>query len=203
VPAIQGDALELIPLDLTMESTVFRVDRYPTAVLCTLGVRLHHPEYFPTAIYDCLVGYGTEPAEAVASGARIYVDGVLSAVLQALEGWHEPTLEWVALPEGTRWHPVFGPLQVQGAWSGVADLDTHHLFQLLAPLVQDLPLHQPFHWVKIYQSLQPDGSFIGECLLDNTLWEAALPLLQADAATWPWQEQFAGKKQFLLFRRCE
>ncbi|MEL5994029.1 DUF6348 family protein, partial [Hymenobacter segetis] len=111
----RGDAWELAPLGLPLTSTVFRVDRHPGAVLCTLGVRVHHPEYFPTAIDDCLVGYGTDPAEAVANGARIYVDGVLAAVLQALDGRHDPVLDWVALPEGTRWHPVAGPLQVQGA----------------------------------------------------------------------------------------
>ena len=198
----RGDAWELAPLGLTLTSTVFRVDRHPTAVLCTLGVRLYHPEHFPTAIDDCLVGYGTDPAEAVANGAQIYVDGVLTAVLQALDGQHDPALDWVALPEGTRWHPVAGPLQVQGAWTGVADLDPHHFVQLLAPLVQALPLHRSFHWVKVYQSRQPNGDFIGECLRDNAPWEAALPLLQADAATWLWQAQFAGKKQFLLFRRC-
>jgi len=48
----------------------------------------------------------------------------------------------------------------------------------------------------------PNGEFIGDCLLDNEPWPAGLALLAQEAATWETAGQFAGQKQFFLFRQC-
>jgi hypothetical protein len=202
--SLDQDGLVLAPIGITLQTQVVGETHHPNVVVCTLGIRLAHPQHFPVAIEVCLVGYGTSPVEAVDQGAQIYVNGVLSTVLEALAGTHDPGLDWISQPEGITWHPVVGPLQVQGAWAGVPDLDQHHLrlLHLLSPLLREQQFHRSFHWVSVYLSRQPDGEFIGECLLDNEPWEAGLALLQADAMRWPHEGKFAGQKQFLLFRRC-
>lgn len=200
--SLQSEQLELAPLGITLETKVVEQTTHPNAVIAMLGVRLSHPQYFPLPLQVYLAGYGTTPAEAVANGAQTYGSGVLEPVLEALSGTQEPTLDGIKQADGSNWQPVVGPLQVQGAWTGVPELDPQHLLSLFTPLLQQLHFHRPFHWLRLYLSRQPNGKAIVECLLDNEPWEDGAKRLQAEVETWPYAGQFAGQKQLLLFRQA-
>jgi hypothetical protein len=199
--SLESEQLALAPLGIALETKVVEQTTHPNAVIAMLGVRLSHPRYFPLPLQVYLAGYGTTPAEAVANGAQTYGSGVLAPVLEAMSGTQEPKLDDMSQADGCSWQPVVGPLQVQGAWTGVPDLDPQHLLALFTPLLQRLHFHRPFHWLRLYLSRQPNGEVIVECLLDNEPWEAGSTLLQAEVATWPHAGQFAGQKQLLLFRQ--
>jgi hypothetical protein len=183
---------------------VLNQTRHPTAFTCTLAVRVVHSTYFPQGLDEYLAGIGHDEVEALTNGAQIYVAGVFATILDSLAGQHEPALDLVSATGQPLWHPLLGLLQVQGAWSnqGAPELRAESWWELLKPALLSHLVPQPFHWLKVYASRQPNGKFIGECKLNNEPWEEGLILVQEQAATWLYPGQFAGQKQFILLRQC-
>jgi hypothetical protein len=187
---------------LSLESNVFERTEHPNAVVYGLRLRLTHQRFFPSGIVDCLAGIGSTDAEAIESGARNYVGSVFSVVVEALLGGYEPLLDF-RTSDSALWHTMLGPLHVQGMWAKHSDeLDGNLFFELLKPHLLPRFALQPFHWLKLYISRQPDGEFFGDCLFDNTPWPEGLAILQDAAAQWPEKGVFAGQKQFIMFRNC-
>ena len=89
-------------------------------------------------------------------------------------------------------------------WSHrLEEVDENYWFSLLKDKLLERLLPQPFNWVKIYAIKMPEGNFIGECNLNNESWEIGLAAVQHEAEGWELAEgDFAGQKQFLVFRRC-
>ncbi|GAB3635997.1 hypothetical protein GCM10027422_15870 [Hymenobacter arcticus] len=195
--------LRLKPTGLMLATEVLGQTRHPNAFTCTLGVRVFHQAYFPDGIADFLAGIGEDELTAVTNGASNYVEGMLPTILEGISAQHDPALDILAPSGEPIWHPLMGLLQVQGAWSAhSADLEDTHFFELLRPALLAHLSPEPFHWLKVYISRQPAGEIISECLLDNQPWPEGLALLQAEASAWPRSGQFAGQKQFMLFRKC-
>lgn len=177
---LENDEICIEPTGLTLETKVFEQTHHPNVVVCTLGVRLFHPVYFPDSIVECLAGYGTDEISAVCNGACIYVDGILATVIEALQGRHDPALD-LTLSEDNIWHPIIGDMQVQGARADLTEeLNHKHLFELLKPSLLTRLESKPFHWLKVYASRQTDGEFIGDCLFDNQPWEEGLQILKEE-----------------------
>ncbi|MDU0369596.1 DUF6348 family protein [Hymenobacter endophyticus] len=201
--------LDLEPYGLTLEWQVLDQARHaPTPersaiVMLTLGFRLSHPQFFPTGIVECLAGIGTDDTDAIRKGVNNFCQGLLALVLDGLDGHHQPALNIVDATGQVQWHPLTGLVQVQGSWSArIDDVDEQHYFELLRPHLRDQLMPQPFHWLKLYASRQPDGEFIGECHWNNEPWDEGLQLLAQDTQHWPDPGTFAGWKQYLLFRHC-
>lgn len=199
-----ADHLLVAPHFWQLDAAVVERTEHPNAVVLALALRLKHPQHFPAGITDCLAGIGEDDADAIRSGVHSYLISVFSAVLEAYSGGHTPELDMVT--DQKLWHPVVSAVQVQGGWNQRLDeVDERTFFQQLRPaLVEVLPRlpPQPFHWLKVYASRQPEGEFVGECMLDNQPWETGLALLQQAVAQWPFEDEFAGQKQFIVFRLC-
>jgi hypothetical protein len=188
---------------LTLTCLVGERRQHPNAVVYGLEVRAYQAAYFPAGLIDCLAGIGADDAAAFASGARNYVEGILLTIIEALSAAHSPALDFYSRPGLRKWHPLVGLLQVQGAWAAQsAGLEAEYFLRLFQPDLGELLDDRPCHWLKIYVSKMPDGEFIGDCLLNNEPWATGLALLQQEAAAWETAGQFAGQKQFLLFRQC-
>jgi hypothetical protein len=195
--------LVLASQGLTLSCKVLDQTRHPTAFVCTLAVRVVHPTYFPQGLDEYLAGIGHDEVEALTNGAQIYVAGVFTTILDGLAGQHDPALDLLSATGQPLWHPLPGPLQVQGAWGTHAqELQGEGWWELLKPALLPHLLPQPFHWLKVYASRQANGEFVGECKLNNEPWEEGLLLVQEQAVEWPYPEQFAGQKQFILLRQC-
>lgn len=195
--------LVLTALALTISWKVLGQTHHPNAFTCTLAVRVVHPTYFPQGLDEYLAGIGSNEVDALTSGAQTYVEGVLVTILDSMAGQHDPALDLVSATGQPVWHPLLGLLQVQGAWSDhTQELRAEDWWQLLQPALLPHLSPQPFHWVKVYASRQPNGNFIGECKLDNEVWEEGLALLHEQALAWPYPGRFAGQKQFILLRQC-
>lgn len=202
-PTLAQEAIVLSMADITLQASAFSLTRHPDVQVGGFSVVLYHPRYFPTGLADNFVGFGTDEVDTSANGARVYVEGVLPTVLEALEGCYDPGLDLYMIDGGTHWHTITGPLQLQGAWTPRRhELPFAYWVRQLQPLLPEHLQEQPFHWIKLYASRQADGEFIGECRLDNQPWQAGLQVIERDVASWPADGEFAGIKQFMLFRRC-
>ena len=159
--------LVLASRGLTISCQVLNQTRHPTAFTCTLAVRVVHSTYFPQGLDEYLAGIGHDEVEALTNGAQIYVAGVFATILDSLAGQHEPALDLVSATGQPLWHPLLGLLQVQGAWSNqeAPELRAESWWELLKPALLSHLVPQPFHWLKVYASRQPNGKFIGECKL--------------------------------------
>jgi hypothetical protein len=198
---LSGNQLSISSLTLTCLAGERR--QHPQAVVYGLEVRAYQAAYFPDGLVDCLAGIGADDASAFTNAAHSYVTGVLWPIIEALSAAHSPALDFHSRAGRLKWHPLVGPLQVQGAWAAQrATLDDAHFLRLFQPHLAELLGDQPCHWLKIYASKMPGGEFIGDCLLDNEPWAAGLALLAQEAAAWETAGQFAGQKQFLLLRQC-
>jgi hypothetical protein len=199
---LRGEQLLFDNGQLTLESSVFERNEHPNAVVFGLRLCLTHQRFFPTGIVDCLAGIGSTDAEAVEAGARNYVGSVFSVVVEAIQGGYEHSLDF-RTQDGALWHTMLGPLHVQGLWAKHSDtLDGSHFLELLKPLLLPQFKLQPFHWLKLYVSRQPNSGFFGDCLFDNEPWPEGLIMLKEAAAQWPEEGVFAGQKQFIMFRNC-
>lgn len=188
--------------ELALEGSVFEKTVHPNVTVYGLRLCLTHRRFFPTGIIDCLAGIGSTDAEAVEAGARNYVGSVFSVVIEALSGGYEPSLDFKT-EDGALWHTMLGPLHVQGMWAKHSDeLDGTHFLDILKPLLLPRFELQPFHWLKLYVSRQPNGEFIGDCFFDNNPWAEGLAVIQGMAAQWPEKGVFAGQKQLIMFRNC-
>lgn len=188
---------------LTLTCLVGDRQQHPQAVVYGLEVRAYQAAYFPNGLVDCLAGIGTDDADAFTKAAHNYVTGILWTIIEALSAAHSPALDFYGRAGRLKWHPLVGSLQVQGAWAAQrAALDDEHFLQLFQPHLTELLGDQPCHWLKIYASKMPSGEFIGDCMLDNEPWAAGLALLAQEVTAWEMAGQFAGQKQFLLFRQC-
>jgi hypothetical protein len=195
--------LVLASRGLTISCKVLAQTRHPTAFTCTLAVRVVHATYFPQGLDEYLAGIGHDEVEALTKGAHSYVEGVFTTIQDSLAGQHDPALDLLSATGQPLWHPLLGPLQVQGAWSDQAqELPAEGWWELLKPALLPHLLPQPFHWLKVYASRQPNGEFVGECNLNNKPWEEGLTLVQEQAIAWPYSGRFAGQKQFILLRQC-
>lgn len=200
---VAHNRLSINQLSLVIDCLVGEQNRHPNAVVIGLEVRAFHERFFPAGIIDCLAGIGADEATAIAKGAQNYVTGVLLALISALSTRHTPELDFRDSSAHLLWHPVVGILQVQGAWTARAgELEPAYFFHLLQPLLGKLLTDRPFHWLKIYVSRMPDGEYISDCFFDNEPWPAGLEALRQEAANWNTASDFAGQKQFLLFRQC-
>ena len=194
---------QLSSSSLTLTCLVGDRRQHPQAVVYGLEVRAYQAAYFPDGLVDCLAGIGADDADAFRTAASSYVTGVLQPIVEALSAGHAPALDFSGRASRLKWHPLVGPLQVQGAWAAKnAELDDEYFLRLFRPYLAELFGDQPCHWLKIYASQMPGGEFIGDCLLDNEPWAAGLALLAQEVAAWNTAGQFAGQKQFLLFRQC-
>ncbi|MBO0358704.1 hypothetical protein J0X19_12165 [Hymenobacter sp. BT186] len=199
----QGDEFILKPYRLILQASVVERTEHPTAIVLALGMWLRHAEYFPEAMMECLAGIGENDFDAIDRGVQNYLHSVLPVVIEALEGYHIPDLDIVSATNEVLWHPIVSELQLQGAWARQIDqTDDRHFLTLLKPFLLQHLTPQPIHWLKVYASKLPDGEFIGECLLNNEPWPEGLALIQDNTEAWPTGGDFAGQKQFIIFRRC-
>lgn len=181
---------------------MFERTEHPDTVVYGLRLQLTHQRFFPIGVVDCLAGIGNTDAEAIESGARNYVGSVFSVVVEALLGGYEPLLDF-RTQDSALGHTMLGPLHVQGMWARYSDELNGNLFlELLKPYLLPRFVLQPFHWLKLYISRQPNGEFFGDCLFDNNPWPEGLAILKDVAAQWPEKGTFAGQKQFIMFRNC-
>ncbi|WP_022824950.1 DUF6348 family protein [Hymenobacter norwichensis] len=199
----QGDEFVLRPYMLTLEASVIERTEHPDIIVLGLDMRLRHPEFFPGAIVECLAGIGENDFDAINRGVQNYLHSVLHVVIEALEGCHIPNLDIVSATNEVLWHPLVSELQLQGVWARQIDqTDDHHFLTLLKPYLLQHLTSQPIQWLKVYASKLPDGEFIGECMLNNEPWQEGLTVIQRDTEAWPTAGDFAGQKQFFVFRQC-
>lgn len=200
----QSNGLLLNPYAILLETRVSERTVHPNAIVLAVGVRLHHTQYFPNALVDCVVGIGENDLEAAQKGVRNIIASVLSVVIDALEGYHSSDLNITSADGEVMWHPVFSPVFTQGMWSQrEEEIDENDWFLRLKEHLLERLLPQPLNWVKIYAIKMSEGNFIGECNLNNELWEAGLAEVRREAEGWKIPDgDFAGQKQFLVFRRC-
>jgi hypothetical protein len=188
---------------LTLSCLVGDRQQHPQAVVYGLEVRAYQAAYFPEGLIDCLAGIGADDATAFTNAAHNYVTGILLTIMDMVSAAHSPALDFYGRAGLLKWHPLVGLLQVQGAWAAKSEsLDDDYFLRLFQPHLTELFDDQPCHWLKIYASKMPSGEFIGDCLLDNEPWATGLALLEQEVAAWETAGQFAGQKQFLLFRQC-
>jgi hypothetical protein len=199
--ALSGN--QLTSSSLTLTCLVGDRQQHPQAVVYGLEVRAYQAAYFPKGLVDYLAGIGADDATAFTNAAHNYATGILLTIMEALSAAHSPALDFYGRAGLRKWHPLVGLLQVQGAWAAKSDsLDDNHFLRLFQPHLAKLFDDQPCHWLKIYASKMPSGEFIGDCLLNNEPWATGLALLEQEVSAWETAGQFAGQKQFLLFRQC-
>lgn len=200
----QSTGIVLNPYALQVEIGVSERTVHPNAVVLAVGARVYHAQYFPNALVDCVVGIGENDLEAAQKGVHNIIGSVLSVVIDALEGYHRSELDITSADGEVLWHPVLSPVFTQGMWSHRSEeVDEYDWLLLLKNKLLDRLLPQPFNWIKIYAMKMPEGNFIGECNLNNESWKAGLAAVQQEADGWEIPDgDFAGQKQFLVFRRC-
>ncbi len=190
------------PTNVILECKLFERTEHPNAVVHSLGIQAFNAN-FPEGITERFAGIGANGREAFANGAHNYVTGVLVTIIDALSAQHSSVLNFSSPTEGKKWHPVMGELQVQGFWNKRADnLDENHFLRILKEKLMELLDSRPYHWLRIYVSRQPNGEIISDCNWDNESWPDGLDILRREIETWDNKGEFAGQKQFMMFRQC-
>jgi hypothetical protein len=187
---------------LFLEANITNKTDHGEVIVLELNIVASHPRVFAGGISDFTAGIGTSDTMAIRTGVHNYVSGVFATILHSLTNEHKPALDFRINKE--LWHPIAGPLQVQGAFSEDTTADEHHIFKLLKPvLVNKLANSKDtiLHWVKVYVSRQEDGSITEECEYDNNPMPEGDALLKKYAASWN-VKAFAGEKQFFMLKLC-
>jgi len=129
---------------LTLTCLVGERRQHPQAIVFGLEVRAYQATYFPGGLVDCLAGIGADDADALASGAHNYVTGVLQPIVEALDAAHSPALDFYGRAGLLKWHPLAGPLHVQGFWAArITELDEAYFLRLFQPHLAELFEEQP------------------------------------------------------------
>jgi len=162
-----------------------------------------HPRYFPGGIEENVVGLGTTVETKVASVLDNYINTTFVPIMESFTDSHDPELDFSATVNGreTLWHPKPGNLTLQGQWGSQPQGEP--LFALLKDKIKHHLADNKLNWLKLYISRQPDGTPIGECLLNNEPWHEGLHEITRYVHTWPKDGNFRGMKQFIMFRRCD
>jgi len=196
-------------LNITIRCEVRGEQQHNEAIVYYLAffISIHGEEIF----YEELAGVGVDPIAAIENGVASFNMGFLEGVLQSLQGCYEPDFPLHDIADN-KFHLVYTPLQVQGAFREDRSLDHAGFVRILVPLINDR-LHElaeqggdswkDYYWIKIYMSGHPDGQFIGECRFNHEEWDTGLAaLLEQDFQKWDKADAFRGKKQFIFIRRC-
>lgn len=185
--------------DLEIATAIIENPDYHPSLLHLLIITIHR-NYFPDGIEENIVGIGENLETKVESVLNNYLNTTFEPIIESFSDTHDPDLDF--FNENVLWHPKFGRLFIQG--SSDQDLDHHHFYNLIKDeITPQMTSDKKFHWLKIYISKREDGSIIGECIFDNILCDSGFTKLEAFAETWNIESNFAGFKQFIMFRKCD
>lgn len=162
-----------------------------------------HKDYFPQGIEASLAGMGQSMEDKVASAIDNYLDTIFPPIIASLTECPQAEKGFTSQMHGRqiRWFPHLGEMVYQGPWTTV--VPDNFLYLLLREKMKDQLPDQKINWLKVYLSRLPGGEIVGECLLNNEVWEEGFAALSEFAEVWEKKGEFLAQKQFMMFRQAD
>lgn len=168
-----------------------------------LMIMLIHPKYFPEGITENIVGVGTTVHAKIDSVLDNFMSTTFQPIYESLSNSHRSEKDFSTQTNERKilWHISFGNPGLQGKWN--EEINEQDFFNIVSEKVKSKLTSKKLNWLKLYISRQPNGTIIGECLLNNEPWEEGLADISDYANSWDVKDEFKGIKQFIVFKRCD
>lgn len=202
VSEIVEDNIVISILQMSIKPWISNKTKHPNALVIQINFVIKQ-ELFDAEIVESLAGIGTDLNAAIKNGVSSFFDGVLTSIIYSFDDRHNPEVDFETEWNGNirLWHPKIGPLQLQG--KSIIKEDENKIFNLIKEDIRARVGNLQFYWVKVYVAKQVDGEIIAQCFINNEPFLAADKKLYEYAQSWNTNNQFNGKKQYIIIRQCD